>query len=216
MDKNIKYVQNGYDLVAKNYRKQKDSSYAQLPIFLKWLKHPQNTTKILELGCASGYPIGKAILEQKHDYLGIDLSEEQIYLAKTEFPQWSNCFQLEEMLSFCKSEPSEHYSGIISFFTIRHLPRIYHVELFTNVFRLLKSAGLFLLDFSLYSDEGRDTWFDDSPMYWSSFSQEWMFLTLKEIGFKLLDKYEETKIFNGQEERTLFLLYQKPTKEDLI
>ena len=209
MDKDIKYVKDGYALVAKSYRDQKDMDQSELPIFLDWLNHPQNQGQILELGCASGFPIAKAILESQRVYSGIDLSPEQISLAQQEFPQWKKCFQIAEMLDFCRNSPSNIYTGIISLFSIRHLPRIYHVELVTHLYRLLTKGGLLMLDFPIYSDEGRDTWFEDLPMYWSSFSQEWMRLTFKELGFTLLKSYDDVKVFNGKDERTTYLLYQK-------
>lgn len=212
MDDDIKFVQKGYSLVARAYRDQKDGSYSQLPLFLEWLNHPNNQGQILELGCASGYPIAKTILEKQRNYLGIDLSAEQIALAQKEFPQWKDKFQVGEMLEFCRNSPANTYSGIISLFSIRHVPRIYHVELFTQMYRLINQEGLILLDFPLYCDEGRDTWFEGLPMYWSSFSQEWMLLTFKELGFTLIKSFEDVKIFNGKEERTLFLIYQKQKK----
>jgi SAM-dependent methyltransferase len=209
MDKEIDYVRDGYAKVAKIYRDQKDGSQAKIPLFQQWLNHPHNTSKILELGCASGFPIGKAILESGKSYLGIDLSLDQINLARKEFPKWKKYFVSAEMLSFCKTQPSHNYSGIISMFSIRHLPRIYHVELFTNIYRILTDNGVLLVDFPIYSDEGRDTWFEDMPMYWSSFSKDWMYLTLKELGFTHIAEYEDINMFNGKEEKTLFLLYQK-------
>ena len=173
------------------------------------MTHPKNSSKIHEFGCASGFPIEKAILKSEKSYLGIDLSLDQINLARKEFPQWKEYFLCTEMLSFCKKEPSNNYSGIISMFLIRHLPRIYHVELFTNIYRILTDLGVLLIDFSPNSDEGRDTWFKDLPMYWSSFSKDWMYLSLKELGFTLIDEYEDIKMFNKKEEKTLFLLYRK-------
>jgi len=212
MDDDIKFVQEGYSLVAKAYRDQKDGSYSQLPLFLEWLNHPNNQGQILELGCASGYPIAKTILETPRNYLGIDLSKEQITLAQKEFPQWKDKFQVGEMVEYCRNSPAKTYTGIISLFSIRHVPRIYHVELFTQMYRLLAQEGLVLLDCPLYCDEGCDTWFEEMPMYWSSFSQEWVLLTFKELGFTLIKSFEDVKIFNGKEERTLFLLYQKQKK----
>lgn len=209
MDKDIKFVKKGYSLMARSYRDQKDESQSELPIFLEWLNHPNNQGPILELGCASGYPIAKTILENQRNYTGIDLSLDQISLARKEFPPWKDKFHHVEMLEYCRKSPSNMYSGIVSMFTIRHLPRIYHVELFTHIYRLLTEDGLVLLDFSLYSDERRDTWFGDLPMYWSSFSPEWMYLTFKELGFTLIKSFEESKMFNEKEERTLYLLYQK-------
>ncbi len=208
MDKEIRYVQEGYARAARPYRDQKDAEQAEIPLFQHWLHHPQNTGKILELGCASGFPIGSTILTEGREYLGIDLSPEQITLAHTAYPHWRDHFRVAEMLQFCRDQPSHSYSGVVSLFSIRHLPRIYHVELYTEILRILTDTGLFLVDLPGYSDEGRDTWFTELPMYWSTFSAEWTKLTLTELGFRLVDSFEYVKEFNGQEERTLFHLYQ--------
>ena len=213
MDKDIEYVRKGYSLVAKTYRDQKDSGQSDLPIFVEWLNHPNNQGQILELGCGSGFPIAKAILEAQRKYTGIDLSLDQITLAQKEFPIWKAQFHQAEMLEFCRNSPPSLYSGIVSMFTIRHLPRIYHVELFTQIHRILTEDGLLLVDFPHYSDEGQDTWFGELPMYWSSFSQEWMRLTLQELRFTLIKEFEDVKMFNDKEERTLYLLYQKSKEE---
>lgn len=214
MDKDIEYVEKGYKLVAQKYRDQKESDQAEVQIFQKWLHHPVNTGKIMELGCGSGYPIGNAILSSNHQYIGIDLSGEQINLAKKEFPHWKESFLKAEMVSFCKNSPSNHYTGIISLFSIRHLPRIYHVELFSHIHRILIDNGIFLVDIPHNSGDQRSTWFDGNPMYWSSFSYEWTVLTLKEIGFKLLDSFEYIKWFHGVEEHTPFHLYQKCSESE--
>ncbi len=188
----------------------KDATQSEIPLFLHWLDHPNNSKHILELGCATGFPIAETILSIGRDYTGIDLSSEHIEMATKTFPQWKDHFKEAEMLDFCKNSDSESFSGIISMFSIRHLPRIHHVELFNEILRILEPRGLLLVDFPQYSEDGRGTWFANLPMYWSSFSEEWSRLTLKELGFELLETYEDVKIFNGEEEKTLLLLYRKP------
>jgi hypothetical protein len=44
------FVKDGYQKVAKLYREQEDEGQAQIPIYYKWLHHPRNNGKILELG----------------------------------------------------------------------------------------------------------------------------------------------------------------------
>ena len=205
-DKDIEFVKQNYRHVAEIYRNQKDATQSHIPLFQTWLSQ---VTEILELGCASGFPIGKAILESGKNYTGIDLSPDQIKLAQTEFPQWADHFIVSEMLEYVKSCHDTTFDGIVRMFSIRHLPRIYHVELYSNIYRVLSDGGLFLVDHPKYSDEGRDTWFNDKPMYWSGFSDTWQKLTLMELGFTLLDEFEDVKIFNDEEERTLFALYRK-------
>jgi len=53
-------------------------------------------------------------------------------------------------------------------------------------------------------------------MYWSSFSETWYELTLKEIGFELMGKYKEVKEFLGQRETTWYILCRKPESNPLF
>jgi SAM-dependent methyltransferase len=160
------------------------------------------------LGCASGFPIGETILSRGIAYTGIDLSPDQIHLAHERYPKWKEYFQEAEMLSFLKDLSADSLDGIISMYSIRHLPRRLHVELFEEILRVLQPEGHLLVDHPNYASEGRGTWFDNQPMFWSSFSLEWQQMTLKELGFTLLEQFEDVKIFNEKEERTLFCLYQ--------
>lgn len=210
MAENIGYVRDGYKDAARIYREQKDHTQSEIPIFKTWLT---KVNVVLELGCASGFPIGKAILETGKSYLGIDLSEEQIALAKKEFTQWSDAFIIAEMMEFVRESKENMYDGLISMFSIRHLPRIYHAELFTEIKRILKPGGFLLIDHPDYTDEGRGTWFGDLKMYWSSFSKEWQQLTLKELGFELVECYDDRKIFDGKEEITTFCIYKMQGNE---
>ena len=207
--KNINIVKEGYKKAARSYRDQKNRTQCELPIFQQFL-HFSTLKRVLELGCATGFPIAKTILEYGIDYVGIDLSEVQINLARQEFSQWSEKFQIAEMLEFCRECPSSSFDGVISMFTIRHLPRIYHAELYTEIYRILQPNGYMLIDCAFEPDESfDDSWLGETKMFWSTFSKSWTMQTLKELNFQLLNSYEHNEYFNGALEKTLFLLYQK-------
>ncbi|MCE7737042.1 MAG: class I SAM-dependent methyltransferase [Candidatus Heimdallarchaeota archaeon] len=210
--KNIEIVKKGYEGAAEAYREGKDPKQHETPIFQKFLTKTGDSP-ILELGCATGFPIGKALLEAGKNYTGIDISKKQIQMAHKEFPQWKYQFILAEMLEYVKNCSTNHFTGIVSIFSIRHLPRIHHAELYNELHRILKSRGLLLIDCTIEPHDGSsDDWVDlgAEQMYWSGFSKEWTMQTLKDLDFKLLSTYEDTKLFFEEEETTLFLLYEKP------
>ncbi len=202
---NIEYVKKGYEDAALLYRKDKDMNQSNIAVFNEWLLKVEN---ILELGCASGFPIAKKIIESGKKYIGIDLSSTQIALARKEFPQWEDKFHEAEMLEYIKNTPDNSFDGIVSMFSIRHLARIHHVELFSEIRRVLQSDGYLLIDHTDKSFDKRGTWFGDLPMYWSGFSKEWQQLTLKELGFQLINCEVYSKNFQGKEEITTFCIYQ--------
>ena len=209
---NIDIVRRGYEGVAKAYREAKDPLQHEIPIIKRFLTVSNNST-ILELGCGTGFPIGKALLEAGKNYTGIDLSEKQIELAQEEFPDWKLHFLVAEMLEHVKNSSSGQFTGIVSMFSIRHLPRILHAEIYSEIHRILVSGGLLLIDCTIEPHDGSsDDWTDlgTNLMYWSGYSKEWTMQTLKDLDFKLNSTYEDTKQFFDEEETTLFLLYEKP------
>jgi ubiquinone/menaquinone biosynthesis C-methylase UbiE len=97
-------------------------------------------------------------------------------------------------------------------FSIRHLPRIHHAELYSEIYRILLPGGLLLIDCTSEASDGAfDDWKEIGAdlMYWSGFSKDWTMQTLQDLGFLLISRYEDTKIFFGEKETTLYLLYEK-------
>ena len=209
IDSNIEIVKKGYNKIWKWYREQRDSDLAENYLFQQFLKN-KNHKKILELGCGSGFPIAGKIFEKEFNYTGIDLSVKQIELAKQQYPDHPNSFITSEMLEYCQQIKDNYYSGILSLFSIRHVPRVLHATLFTEIHRILQPAGYLLIDCIETSHDGTDLFANTGEtMYWSGFSKEWTLQTLKDLGFILLDSMYYEKEFASEVERTLILLYQK-------
>lgn len=207
MDEKIALVKKGYAKAAQPYREQKDAEQSKITLLQQFL---DSTMNILELGCASGFPIGQSCLSAGKQYTGIDLAPEQIKIAREQFPQWQSHFHEAEMLQFCREQTNAAFHGVISMFSIRHLPRIYHAELYTQIYRILRKDGLLLIDCTLHPHDGSsDDWLGGSTMYWSGFSKEWTLQTLTDLKFTLVNTYVYTKEFNGKPESTLFLLLRK-------
>jgi len=144
-------------------------------------------------------------------YHGIDISETQISIAKEENPQLQSNFEVAEMLSYCSKQKSDSLCGILCLFSLFHLPRLNHVELFTNIFRILKKGAPVLFTVGEKAHEGfEEDWLGARKMYWSIFSPLWYELTLSELGFELLTKFKEDKNFLGEREITWYLLFRKP------
>jgi len=155
---------------------------------------------ILELGCGCGEPVGAFLchsLEKTSTaYLGIDLSDTQIELAKQEYPENSECYKVAEMLEFTKSQRENSISGAIALNTIFHLPRTTHVELLVHLQRVLKPGSALLFNVPENADEGyEENWLGASTMYWSNFSVDWYEMTLKELGYELIMKYKDVRQF---------------------
>jgi len=110
-------------------------------------------------------------------------------------------------MDWCRKQPDNSVSGILALFSIYHIPRNHHVDLFTHVARIMKENAPLLFTTGPRSSEGfQDEWFGCSKMYWSSFSVNWYEVTCEDLGFEFVSKYKELK--DG--ETNYYLLYRKP------
>lgn len=210
-DEVIKNMKNWYNVAALKHQYAIDTNRDTMPIFQLFVDKLLKA-KVVELGCGNGIPIGKALLELDIDYVGVDLSETQIELAKKELPKHSESFRVGEMIEFLTSLSANSLGGIVSQFAIFHVPRYLHCYLFELIKQKLKPGAPVLFTCHPSSWEGYESAFFDSPMFWSNFSNEWYSITLKELGFEFISSFRHQVIFNDKPEIQYFMLYCKPNR----
>ena len=96
-----------------------------------------------------------ASLSKTFDVTGVDFSSRQIELARTNVPGAS--FVQADMTEVGFSAGS--YDAVTAFFSIIHVPRSEHPELFTKIANWLKPGGVFLASLGKRGDE--EDWDDD-------------------------------------------------------
>ena len=202
----IELVKNGYEKIAKNYRKEKNLAILSMLIFKEWFSMLNGV--VLDLGCGSGYPIAQRFAQTNESYLGIDFAKSQIELAKKQFLNKNVQFRIAEMLEFCQQSEDEQYGGIIALHSIFHLPRRLHCDLFLEIKRILKPNTPLLFSVPETADEGSMYEWFGTKMWWSSFTHDWYKKTLNELGFKPLMSYREKTLFLKKEEINWYLLFQ--------
>ena len=123
--KNSDLVKEGYNRVAKTYSAQRDlfKNDKYLAELTKLLK-PGST--VLDIGCGSGIPIDKYLIDKGFKVIGIDISDEQIRLAKQNIPEAT--FEVKNMSDL--KEGDYKVDAVVSFYAIFHTPREEHRELF--------------------------------------------------------------------------------------
>ena len=71
---------------------------------------------ILDVGCGSGLPVDKYLVEKGYDVIGIDLSAKQIALARQNVPEAS--YQVKDMVDLRHGE--YQVDAVVSFYAIFH------------------------------------------------------------------------------------------------
>ena len=204
MDKK-KIVREGYNEAAEKYLAMRHEDLEEMKLLPEFSSLIKQGGKVLDAGCGAGLPFTK-YLSDRFEVIGIDISEKQIELAKKNVPDAQ--FFAKDMTKL--DYPDNFFDGILAYYSIIHVPREEHEDLFRNFFRMLKTDGVALLclhatDDPMYTNDD----FFGAEMFWSGFDAETNLRILQEIGFDIIwSKIVDDSL--GEEGKHLFALIRKP------
>ena len=175
-------VQAGYDAMAEHYldwggRVEGDPRARFLEEFSRSL--PEGA-RVLDLGCGAGVP-STQLLAERFEVVGVDISQAQLRLAKKNVPQASFIQADLAELTF----PDEEFAGITAFYSISHVPREEHAELFRRTAAWLEPGGLLLATLGAGGGDWTGEWLG-VPMFFSSYDADTNRALLNAAGFELL------------------------------
>ena len=111
MPKDIKkLVREGYNKAAKGYHASRNDDLPEVKILPKFIDKIKPGSKVLDAGCGAGYPVTK-ILSERFETIGVDISDEQIRLAKENAPKAT--FKRQDMTEI--DYPDDFFGGIICY-----------------------------------------------------------------------------------------------------
>lgn len=139
-----------------------------------------NGSRVLDLGCGNGDKLAR--LADRFEVVGVDLSEEQLRLARARVPEAKLVHA-----DFAELELGvESFDAITAFYSIIHVPRETHAELFARILSWLRPGGLFLASLSHVGSPDRTEEWLGVQMFFSSFPAEANRRLVLETGFELL------------------------------
>jgi len=195
-------VRDGYDHLAGAYRAHYQDDHKTR--YESWLTEFSEflsiNARVLELGCADGIPTA-AYLNQRFNYLGVDLSPVQIEQARQHVP--AARFEVADMTTL--SFPDESFGGIVALYSIIHVPLAEQPDLFRSMYRWLQSPGYLLCVVGAGEWTGtEDNWLTSgTSMYWSHTDAATYINWFTETGFSVI---KTAFIPEGESGHTLFLL----------
>ena len=181
-DRRSEVVRAGYDRLGDRYAAwaarieddPRDRFVAELEARLQPGAH------VLDLGCGAGVPTA-ARLAERFTVLGVDLSSVQLERARREV-QGGRFVQADiAEVDF----PGASFDAVVALYSLTHLPRETHPELFGRVARWLSEGGLFLASLGA---RGSDDWLGEwlgVQMFFSSWDAETNRKLLRGAGFEL-------------------------------
>ncbi|MGH2806782.1 MAG: class I SAM-dependent methyltransferase [Actinomycetota bacterium] len=160
-------VRDGYDRVAEHYAASRDrfENDRHLQVLVELRPPP---ARVLDVGCGSGVPVAEFLVARGYDVVGIDVSSEQIRLARAAVP--AATFEVRDMLEL---RPRDYdVDALVSFYAIFHTPRERHRELLRTLASFLSLGGIALFTMGASDWEGTEADFHGAEMYWSHFAPE--------------------------------------------
>lgn len=135
--------------------------------------------RVLDLGCGNGAKIAR--LAERLELVAVDLSEEQLALARTNVPR---AMLLEA--DFTELDlGAEIFDAVTALYSIMHVPREDHQALFRRIAGWLKPGGWFLASLSHVGGEDRTYEWLGVEMFFSGFDADTNRRLVREAGFEL-------------------------------
>src|ERR1035437_10954279 len=144
-------IREGYNTAADDYSKTRNQ-FNNIKYLKKFASLLKPNSVILDIGCGAGLPVDGFLVESGHKVMGIDISGRQISLARRNVPKGS--FEVKDMSELKKSR--HQVDGVVSFYSIYHIPREEHQHLFKLLNSFLPQGGLTLVTMGSEEYERRD------------------------------------------------------------
>ncbi len=178
----VRIVEQGYNRIARDYRAWREEEPLLFRDELQDLAErlPPNST-VLDVGCGAGVPVA-LFLSRKFRVTGVDISSEQLILARQRVPNAT--FLQQDMVSL--DVPHNSFDAITCFYALIHVPRDQHARVLANFHLALKPNG-FLLLITGNGDLPNDlSDFFGAEMYWSHFDRATSLQMIRDAGFEIL------------------------------
>jgi cyclopropane fatty-acyl-phospholipid synthase-like methyltransferase len=184
-DNLFQIVESGYDKISEAYLTWSRGRRIEERIQLldRFIALLPIGASVLELGCGAGVPITQHLVKSKLQVTGVDISKEQIDLAKQYIP--GAAFIQANMFSTdfeAEVGGTSSFDSVIAMYSFFHIPLHLQDEMLAKMIAWLKPGGI--LFFNHNADEGENFYQDwmGAPMFSCSSGVEGMRLKLAQHG----------------------------------
>jgi SAM-dependent methyltransferase len=136
--------------------------------------------RVLDLGCGNGAKTAR--LAGRLDVVGVDISAEQLRLARANLPAAKLVQGDFTALDF----DAESFDAVTALYSIVHVPRAEHRALVETIARWLRPGGLFLASLGHVGGPDRTYEWLGVEMFFSAFDAETNRRLVREAGFDLV------------------------------
>jgi SAM-dependent methyltransferase len=167
--------------------------------------------RVLDLGCGAGIPTARE-LSGRFAVTGIDISARQVELARENVP---DATFIQGDFSQADFAPAS-FHGVVALYSIVHLPRERHRDLFARIAGWLAPGGSLLATLSGEdSPDWRGEWLGE-PMFFSGHDPQTSCRLLAAAGFDLLERRVRVIHEPEGDARFLWVLARRPGEGESV
>jgi SAM-dependent methyltransferase len=205
----VSIVAESYNVIAPSYEKyfRNSTNSSKFDDLLeKFISYLPANAKVIDAGVGGGIPTSKFLLNKGIDVTGIDQSQTMLDIAKNNVP---NAKLRKVNITEIKNHfEGESMDGIVSVFTLFHIPRVLHGSIFKQFASILKQGGVLMINTGTSGSDGFSDFFG-KPMFWSNHDPQITLQLLRSAGFEIL--FAEKLVRGG--ERQFWIFARKPEKK---
>ena len=195
-------VEQSYDSICDDWQKFRNSTEINKCI-VDFCDLITPNGKILDIGCGTGYPIARYLVERDFSVTGIDISQKMIEKAN-ELQLEKATFIKQDILDF---STDLRYDGVIAFDSIWHIAKEQHHNVYRKIASLMNCGAYFLFTHGSRNNETIGTMFN-KQFYYSALDINELKPILSGVGLKIISLIENYKeVSTGQ--RDLLVIAQK-------
>lgn len=131
---------NGYDQLADDFAAIRAGSNIGVAAIRKWAHAFKPGSSILDVGCGSGVPVTKTLLQEGMNVCGVDASPNQVSLFRKNCPDVPVICEPAETSSFF----NRTFDGVVAWGLLFLLSEQQQITVIQNVAGRLQSGGRFL------------------------------------------------------------------------
>ena len=191
---NKQTVQAGYDQIAQKYLDWATSRESPRLKYVEELLRklpPIRSARVLELGCGAGVPVTQKLVEHGCSVVGNDISDKQIQLAREKCPGANLIAGDMTLLQF----EDESFDAVVCFFALFHLPRVEQPSMLHKILGWLKPGGKLLLNLGTEDNEGGNSQFQGTEMFFSGYDTDRNIKMISDAGFRVT----EAEVLDGSD-----------------
>jgi predicted TPR repeat methyltransferase len=181
-----------FDAIGDRYDEAFPHKEGQLAAGEWLIRSLPSGSRVLDLGCGTGVPTARQLVDAGHEVVGVDLSSVMVDLARQKVPEAT--FHELDLADLQSGGPVDlgRFDAVAAFFSLLMLPRAEIPTALGTIHHVLEPGGLFALSMVEADVDDRPIPFLGNTIRVSGYLREELRKVIETAGFEILEETSYT------------------------